>query len=81
MRESRLGDRFRLEGESLKRPPAGYDPEHTLIEDLKRKDFIAVARLSEKTVTSTGFPEELAGILQASAPLMRFLCDAAGVPF
>jgi uncharacterized protein (TIGR02453 family) len=79
--ESPLGELFRLEGETLKRPPAGYDPEHPLIEDLKRKDFIAIAKLSEKTVTSTGFPEELAAIFQASAPLMRFLCDATGVPF
>lgn len=80
-RASLHGELFRLEGEMLKRPPVGYDPEHPLIEDLKRKDFIAVAKLSEKTVTSTGFPEELARIFQTSAPLMRFLCEATGVPF
>lgn len=81
VQESRLGELFRLEGETLKRPPAGYDPEHPLIEDIKRKDFIAIATLSEKTVTSTGFPGELARTLQASTPLMRFLCEAVGVPF
>jgi uncharacterized protein (TIGR02453 family) len=81
VQESRLGDRFRLEGDTLKRPPAGYDPAHPLIEDLKRKDFVAVTKLSEKTVTSPGFAEELAGAFQASAPLTRFLCDATGVPF
>jgi uncharacterized protein (TIGR02453 family) len=81
VRESRLGELFRLEGETLKRPPAGYDPEHPLIEELKRKDFIAVAKLTEKTVTSAGFADELAGIFKASAPLMRFLCDATEVPF
>ena len=26
-----------LVGDSLKRPPRGYDPEHPLVEDLKRK--------------------------------------------
>ena len=81
VRESQLGDLFRLDGETLKRPPAGYDPEHPLIEDLKRKDFIAVTKLSEKAVTSNRFPEELARLFQTSAPLMRFLCDAIGVPF
>lgn len=80
-KESTFGELLRLEGESLRRSPAGYDSEHPLIEDLKRKDFIAIAKVSEKTVTSTGFAGKLAGIFQASASLMRFLCDAAGVPF
>lgn len=75
------GDRMQLEGSTLKRAPAGYDPEHPLIGDLKRKDFIAIARLSEKSVTARTFPDELAGLFQTSAPLMRFVCEAAGVPF
>jgi uncharacterized protein (TIGR02453 family) len=81
LRETTIGDRVRLEGETLKRAPAGYDPEHPLIAELRRKDFIAIARLKEQTVTSRGFAEELAGMFQTSAPLMRFVCDAAGVPF
>jgi len=81
VRESLLGKMLRFEGESLKRPPAGYDPAHPVIEDLKRKDFIAVAKLSQKTVTSTGFAEALADTFRGSAPLMRFLCKATGVAF
>ena len=34
-------DTFTLRGQSLKRPPRGYDAAHPMIEDLKRKDFIA----------------------------------------
>ena len=30
---------YRLEGESLARPPKGYDPDHPLIDDLKRKEL------------------------------------------
>ncbi len=38
-------DRFKLGGASLKRPPRGYDPEHALIEDLKRNaDLLTVTR-------------------------------------
>ena len=48
----RLSQWFKLGGESLKRAPRGYDPEHPLIEDLKRKDFIAVTRWSERDVLS-----------------------------
>src|SRR5262249_39393560 len=33
-----LGSTCRMAGESLKRPPAGYDPAHPFIDDIKRKD-------------------------------------------
>src|SRR6058998_1241936 len=32
---------LKVEGESLKRPPAGFDPNHHFIEDLKQKDITA----------------------------------------
>jgi uncharacterized protein (TIGR02453 family) len=81
LRESRIGEGFELEGDSLKRPPSGYDAAHPLLDDLKRKDFIAMARLDEKAVTSPGFADELAATLRTPAPFVRFLCDATGVPF
>lgn len=81
VRESTSGRRFRLAGDSLKRAPAGYDPGHPLVDDLKRKDFILVATLDERTVTSSRFPRTLAGLFQTTTPVMRFLCRAAGVPF
>ncbi len=72
---------YALEGESLKRPPRGFEPDHPLIEDLKRKDFIASTRLTQKAVTSPGFVGEYAKLCKAAAPFMEFLCDAVGVPF
>ena len=36
---------FHLGGQSLTRPPRGFDKEHPLIEDIKRKDFIAAKNL------------------------------------
>ncbi len=44
-RSPRSPTHFRLGGEALKRPPAGFDKDHELIEDLKRKDFIAYTDL------------------------------------
>ncbi len=35
-----VGKGLDLGGESLKRAPRGFDPDHPLIEDLKRKDFV-----------------------------------------
>lgn len=77
----RFTDTWTLAGESLVRPPKGFDPDHALIDDLKRKDFIGSTRLTQKQITSDGFIDEYAGMLRASAPFMRFLCEAVGVPF
>jgi uncharacterized protein (TIGR02453 family) len=74
-------ERFRLGGDALKRPPAGFDRAHPLIEELKRKDFIAIADLSESGVTASGFLSEFLGLCAAAAGFMRFLCDGAGVTF
>jgi uncharacterized protein (TIGR02453 family) len=72
---------FELGGETLKRPPAGFDADHPLIEDIKRKDFYAWMSLSEREVTSPGFVDEFAGLCRAGAPLMRFLCEALALPY
>ncbi len=72
---------FELTGDFLKRPPRGYDPDHPLVEDLKRKDFIGVTQLTQKAVTSPGFLEEYARSCRAGAPLMEFLCRAVGVNY
>ena len=72
---------YRLEGDSLKRAPKGYDPEHPLIEDLRRKDFIAGAKLTQSADTSPGFLDEYARLCKTGVPLVRFLCEAIDVPF
>lgn len=73
--------RFQLGGNSLKRAPAGYDADYPLIEDLKRKDFVAVARLDEAAATSPGFLAEFTATARASTPFVRFLCRTLGLPF
>jgi uncharacterized protein (TIGR02453 family) len=73
--------KFRLSGDVLKRAPAGYDPDHLLIEDLKWKDYVASAMLDERTATSEDFVPVFAETCAAATPLMRFLCGALGQPF
>jgi uncharacterized protein (TIGR02453 family) len=70
-----------LAGESLKRPPQGIPPEHPLVEDLKRKDFVAFADVKDGDVTKAGFMEQCLGAWAASDPLMRFLCAAMRLPW
>src|SRR5262245_12111639 len=52
---------YELGGDSLKRAPAGFDPEHPLLDELRRKDFIAVRTLSDKDACSRGFLVDTAG--------------------
>lgn len=72
---------YRLAGNSLKRAPAGYDVDHPLIDDLRRKDFIAVTDLDEAAVYCRGFLADFAGVCKPITPLLRFLCGAVDAPF
>ena len=80
-RAQEFTDVYDLGGDSLKRAPAGFDPEHPLIDELKRKDFIAMRSLSDKAACSRGFLEETAGTFAVAGPLVHFLCDAIGVRY
>ena len=73
--------RFDRDGDSLRRPPRGYDPKHPLIEELMRKDHVAFCRLDEKDVVRPGFANHLAEIYGAARDFQRYLCRAFGVPF
>ncbi|OYP38065.1 DUF2461 domain-containing protein [Rhodopirellula sp. MGV] len=74
-------EHFQLVGESLKTAPRDYPKDHPLIEDLRRKDFIAISPLSRKEVTSDAIVPLIVQRIKQARPLMRFLCDAVGVPY
>lgn len=79
--DGRFREAFDLGGESLKRPPRGFDADHPLVEDLKRKDHVAVADLAMDELFAPGLPDRLAERLGAARPYMRFLCRALDVDF
>ena len=70
-----------LTGDSLARPPRGFDPAHPLVEDLKRIDFGAGVRLRQAEVTSAQFLDAYLATVRAGVPLMRFLCRALDLAF
>lgn len=72
---------FTLGGESLSRPPRGFDAAHPLVDDLKRKDFIAVRTLSHEDALAPRFQQTVERSFSAGEPLMKFLCKAVNVPF
>lgn len=73
--------RWALSGDSLARPPRGYAGDHPAIEDLKRKDFIALADLSPTEVTGPDLVGLASSRFSAATPLMAFLCAAVGVAY
>jgi uncharacterized protein (TIGR02453 family) len=71
-----LGGKLTLDGETLTRPPRGFDPSHPLIEDLKRKDFVTHIALSEKQICRAGFLEDFVAACRTMSPLNAFLAKA-----
>ncbi len=79
--DRRFREHFDLEGGSLQRAPRDFPPDHPLIEDLKRTDFLGLCELEERDVLDGGFLDRVAKAFTASRPFMRFLCEAIHVPF
>ena len=73
--------KFSLGGESLTRPPRGFDKSHECIEDIKRKSFIAMSELSVDDCLRPQFQRTVESSFRAAEPYMRFLCKAVGVRF
>jgi len=70
-----------IEGESLKRPPRGFDPAHPMIDDLKRKGYFSGCEIKDPVVTGPGFPGRFVALCQTLNPLNRFLAKALGVAY
>ncbi len=73
--------KFALAGDSLKRPPRGYDAEHPWIEDLKRKDFIATTDIPATAISEPDFAKQVAQTYKKATLFMSFLCRAVEVDF
>ena len=80
-RSTRFTSEYALGGDSLIRPPKGFDPDDPLIEDLKRKDFIASTALTQRAITALSFLDDYAALCRDAKPFMAYLCKAVGVPF
>jgi uncharacterized protein (TIGR02453 family) len=70
---------FNLGGESLQRAPRGFDKEHPLIDDIKRKSFIAVRNMPVEDCLKPQFQRRVEKSFKDVTPYMEFLCSAVGV--
>jgi uncharacterized protein (TIGR02453 family) len=72
---------FTLGGSSLTRPPRGFDKNHPMIEDIRRKSFIAVKNMKQEDALSPQFQRKVEAAFTAATPYMQFLCKSVGVQF
>jgi len=79
-RSKKFTAHYELAGSSLKRPPRGYTADHKLIEDIKRKDHIAVSPLTSKDLASPDIVTLTTDRIRVAMPYVRFLCDALRLP-
>lgn len=82
VKKKSFANRFgELRGESLKRPPRGYDADEPHITDLKRKSYIVMQEVDEGLATSSELMKEINQSFKAAAPLMEFVTKAIELPF
>lgn len=67
-----------VEGERLKRTPAGFPADHPDADLLKLKDIIFSRRLSDEDAFSPDLPDVVADGLAAALPVLRLLGSMAG---
>ena len=70
-----------VQGDSLKRPPRGYDADARHIDDLKRKSFYLMTELDAKLALSPALVTESAKVFRTTAKLNHFITDALELPF
>ncbi len=81
LRRESFKKNWTLGGDTLKNPPRGYDPSHPLIEDLKRKDFVAMTSVEEEDVCARDFLGRFTSACKQAAPFVEFLTRAVGLKF
>lgn len=72
---------YQLGGNRLTRPPQGYDPAHPLIDDLKRKDFIADRAVRNDFFTQSDLIRRTVAYYTPLIPLVDWLCGALDLSF
>jgi uncharacterized protein (TIGR02453 family) len=71
--------RVDVQGEQLKRAPAGFSATHPHIEDLRRQNLYALTEFTESDVVADGFIDRFAESCTKAAPLIEFQTKALGL--
>ena len=77
----RFRERLALGGDALSRPPSGYAATHELIEDLKRKDYVASVEFTDADAMSPRLKPLIVDAFKGVAPMVDYLCAALDLEF
>jgi uncharacterized protein (TIGR02453 family) len=72
---------LKIEGDSLKRPPRGFDVDHPFIKDLMQKDVVTSVPFTNKEMKSPNFLEQYTESCRKMSPLVAFLTKSVGLPW
>lgn len=70
-----------LHGDTLKRAPKGFDPDHPMIDALRRKDHVVMMTLKPADVVKRDFLDRYVEQCHRYSPYVRYLCEALGQPY
>ena len=68
----------KIEGESLVRPPKGYEPDNPNIELLKLKQYIVKKNFTDAEVVSPDFIKDIVSAYKEALPFFRFMDNVMG---
>ena len=68
-------------GDSLIRPPRGFDKDHPMLEELKRKSFIARHSFDDGRIYEASFSDYAVKYFRQTAEVMDYLCYAIEVNY
>lgn len=72
---------WKLDGESLKRVPRGFDAAHRCADDLRRRDFIATTDLPVDWLAAPDLARRVMDRFASTRPFMQFVTQAVGAEF
>lgn len=70
-----------IKGDTLKRPPRGFEATHPLIEDLKKKSFFILHDSNDEHACSASFRKDVLDSYRSASPFMKFLTEAVQLPY
>ena len=70
-----------IEGDSLKRPPAGYEADHPYIVDIKRKSYFVMREVDPADTLKPSFIDDTYRVFNDATPLMAFITRALKLPY
>jgi len=75
---AKIRRKLEMDGDSLKRPPRGFDANHPFVEDLKRKDFVTTVAFTEAKICGPKFLHDFTAACRTMLPLVEFTTRALG---